>query len=221
MTASIPTAALGEQVYAQLLEAILDCSLRPGSEVFEGELAERYAVSKSPVRDALIRLRSDGLVEVSARRGYRIKPVSLADVVEMYAMRMIYERAAVTGVIQHADDAALAALDRFNTSENAGDLRRWVLENRDFHSALAQLSGNSRLHHAARKLMEESDRIMHMGLSAKPHQDPIPRFGQAHAEIIAAIQERKKRVALALIAGHIEGSRDRALRALRAQPIVM
>jgi DNA-binding GntR family transcriptional regulator len=69
--------------------------------------------------------------------------------------------------------------------------------------------------------MEESDRIMHMGLSAKPHQDPIPRFGQAHEEIIAAIQERNKRVALALIAGHIEGSRDRALRALRAQPIVM
>lgn len=212
---------LGERLYAELRQAILDCRLKPGAEIYESELASTYAVSKSPVRDALMRLRVDGLVDVAPRRGYRVKPVSIADVAEMYAMRLIYERASITELLKHADATAFAELDRFSRSDHAADLAAWITENREFHATLARLSGNMRLYRSTCKLLEESDRIMHLGLTVKPYPEPTPRFGHAHAEIIDAIQRREKRSALALISGHIEGSRDRALKALRAEPVVV
>lgn len=214
-------APLGERLYAELRRSILDCRLRPGADIYENELATRYAVSKSPVRDALMRLRVDGLVDVAPRRGYRVKPVSVADVAEMYAMRLIYERAAITELLRLSGAAVFAELDRFSTSDHAADLSAWIAENREFHSTLARLSGNMRLYGATCRLLEESDRIMHLGLTVKPYPEPTPRFGQAHAEIIEAIQRREKRRALALISGHIEGSRDRALKALRAEAVVV
>lgn len=211
---------LGERLYAELRQAILDCRLAPGAEVYESELARSYAVSKSPVRDALQRLRVDGLVEVMARRGYRIKPVSLTDITDLYELRFAYERQSLTGLIERADDVALASLDRFKAYDHGGDLGAWIAANREFHTTLARLSGNARLHEATRKLLEEADRVMHLGLSVRARPAPPPRFGQGHDEIIAAIQRRDRRRALALMSGHVEASRDRALAALRAQPVV-
>jgi DNA-binding GntR family transcriptional regulator len=213
-------AGLGERLYAELRQAILDCRLPPGAEVYENELARSYAVSKSPVRDALQRLRVDGLVEVMARRGYRIKPVSLADIADLYELRLAYERQSIAGLIARADDATLAGLERYRAYEHGGDLAAWIAENRAFHTTLARLSGNARLYEATRKLLEEADRVMHLGLSARARPAPAPRFGQGHDEIIAAIQRRDRRRALALIGGHVEASRDRALAALRALPVV-
>lgn len=214
-------AGLGERLYVELRQAILDCRLRPGAEVYENELARSYAVSKSPVRDALLRLRVDGLVEVIARRGYRIKPVSLADIADLYELRLVYERQSLNNLIARADAATLSGLDRFRAYDHGGNLDAWIAENREFHTTLARLSGNTRLHEATRKLLEEADRVMHLGLTTKAEPAPAPRFGRGHDEIIEAIQHRDKRKAAALMTGHIEDSRDRALAALRAQPVIM
>ncbi|MDP6925550.1 MAG: GntR family transcriptional regulator, partial [Rhodospirillales bacterium] len=67
-----------DSVYSRIRADILTCGLAPGSRVFENDLAERYGVSKSPVRDALLRLQEHGLVEVLPRKGYLIRPISLA-----------------------------------------------------------------------------------------------------------------------------------------------
>lgn len=220
-TTTSSEAGLGERLYVELRRAILDCRLRPGAEVYENELARSYAVSKSPVRDALQRLRVDGLVEVIARRGYRIKPVSLSDIADLYELRLVYERQALSNLITRADAAMLSGLDRFLAYDHGGNLDAWIAENREFHTTLARLSGNARLHEATRKLLEEADRVMHLGLSATAEPAPAPRFGRGHDEIIEAIQRRDRRRAAALMTGHIEDSRDRALAALRAQPVIM
>jgi DNA-binding GntR family transcriptional regulator len=211
---------LGEDLYARLRRAILNCTLAPGASVYEGELAEQYAVSKSPVRDALTRLRVEGLVQVEPRRGYRIAPISLADVREMYAMRLIYERASLAAVIEHATDAAIATLRPYARDRKVRDLRLWITENFAFHTRLAELSGVRRLHQSTQRLLEESERVIHMGLAAQHDLAPLPRFVQAHAEIIEAIAARDKRRALALVTAHIEGSRERALRSLGQLPVV-
>jgi GntR family transcriptional regulator, rspAB operon transcriptional repressor len=78
---------LREQIYEQLRADIVNCDLPPGSEVREGELALRFGVSKSPVRDALMHLQREGLVTAHPRQGYRVAPVSLADVDDMFHLR--------------------------------------------------------------------------------------------------------------------------------------
>ena len=98
-------------VYARLRDAILSCALAPGAQIHEQALAAQYKVSKSPIRDALLRLQEQSLVEVLPRRGYRVRPISVADAVEMYEMRELLERACVARAIDHASDAQLRALD--------------------------------------------------------------------------------------------------------------
>src|SRR5687768_13968406 len=75
---------LREKVYDQLRADMIACRLAPGTEIRESELALRFGVSKSPVRDALMRLEREGLVITLPRQGYRVAPVSVADVQDMF-----------------------------------------------------------------------------------------------------------------------------------------
>ena len=84
-----PVSLIRDDVHERMRAEILTCTLKPGSLVQENDLALRYGVSKSPVRDAFLRLSQQGLVEVLPRKGYRIKPISVADAAEMYEMRRL------------------------------------------------------------------------------------------------------------------------------------
>ena len=70
---------LRDNVYHSLRSDILSCRLPPGGEIRESELAERYEVSRQPVREALLRLEREHLVTVQPRQGYRVNPISLGD----------------------------------------------------------------------------------------------------------------------------------------------
>ena len=83
---------LREKVYEQLRADMISCKLAPGTEIREAELALRFAVSKSPVRDALMRLEREGLVITLPRQGYRVAPVSLTDVLDMFHLRAALEQ---------------------------------------------------------------------------------------------------------------------------------
>src|SRR5690349_12807913 len=124
-------------VYTQIRREILSCALAPGSKVFEQELAERFGVSKSPVREALLRLQEQNLVDVQPRSGYRVRPISLTEAGEMYEMRYLYERACVMRAITHASDAALASLNDHLLKKARVPTLEWIEANRQFHSSLA------------------------------------------------------------------------------------
>src|SRR5690606_30885126 len=100
-------------VFQQLRADILSCALRPGSQLQERQLVERFQVSKSPIRDALLKLEEQNLIEVLPRKGYRVKPVSVADARELYELRQLLERECVSGLIEDAAPAVLSALDEF------------------------------------------------------------------------------------------------------------
>src|SRR5690606_1198465 len=102
-------------VFQQLRADILSCVLRPGAQLQERQLVERFQVSKSPIRDALLKLEEQNLIEVLPRKGYRVKPVSVADARELYELRQLLERECVSGLIEHAAPDILAALDDFRT----------------------------------------------------------------------------------------------------------
>src|ERR1700759_1291081 len=104
---------LRENVYEMLRADILDCHLAPGDDVREQELASRYAVSRQPVREALLRLEREHLVTVQPRQGYRVNPISLSDARDLLRFRLALEPACVSEAFENAGAAALKGLDRF------------------------------------------------------------------------------------------------------------
>jgi len=87
----------------------------PGAEIREAELAVRFEVSKSPVRDALISLEREGLVITIPRQGYRVAPLSISDMLDMFHLRAALERANIERIIRNASDEQLQALDQFKS----------------------------------------------------------------------------------------------------------
>jgi DNA-binding GntR family transcriptional regulator len=210
---------VGEGVYQKLRREILICRLRPGVTLHEQDLAQRYRVSKSPIRDALLRLQEQNLIEVLPRKGYRVAPVSVADAGEMYEMRLLLECACATRAIDHASDTELASLDAFRTIRRGATLEQWVEYNRRFHLALAQTCGNRRLAGAATDVAEHFDRLTHVGL-IRLNRDALGGFVDEHCAIIDALQRRDRRAATSLIRSHIGSSRKRALASISRAEIV-
>ena len=89
--------SLTEQAYLALREQVITCELAPGTDVSEKELAERLAMSKTPVREAMGRLCLEGLMESFPRRGYQVSPVTVKDMNDLFAVRGILEGAAPSG----------------------------------------------------------------------------------------------------------------------------
>lgn len=207
-------------VYDQIRNDILSCKLAPGLAIYEQELAQRFGVSKSPVREALLRLQEQNLVEVRARSGYRVRPISLIEASEMYEMRLLYESACITRAITHASDDQIATLEDHLTKEPHLSAPGWIALNRRFHSALASICGNVRMADAAIKLNDQFDRFTFVSIGRLQQPLDFTRFSEEHAGIIEALRTRDKRRAVTIVRAHIEASRQRTLQALTNPAIV-
>ncbi len=207
-------------IYRLLRADILSCALRPGSQIQERQLCERFEVSKSPIRDALLKLEEQSLIEILPRKGYRVKPISLADARELYEMRLLLERECVGRMIDSAPDDALGSLDAYRAAPGADvELADWIEYNRAFHGAIADGSGNSRLARATRDVIEQFDRFTYTSVAQSGPQGRA-QFGAEHVALIDAIQKRDKRQALAIARDHVEASRKRVLDSLENPTVV-
>lgn len=205
---------LRDDVYTRLKRAVLTCELAPGTFVREQELAAQFGVSKSPVRDALHRLETEGFVEVLPRKGYRVAAISLEDALELYEMRFILESASVERAARTASQADLLSLDSFRPGPPTRVAREWIDHNRRFHLAIATICGNNRLMFATREIVLAFDRLTSASLSelqGPPSQGgaAFEKMDQEHSEIIDAMQSRNAGRAVALMQAHIEASRSR------------
>jgi DNA-binding GntR family transcriptional regulator len=207
-------------VYDRLRDEILNCRLAPGSQIFEQDLANRFGMSKSPVREALLRLRQEGLVEVKARSGYRISPISISQVNEMYEMRIMYETTCASLAVTHASEADIARLDAFETMAACTDIAGWTAMNRQFHMELAGICGNGRLARTAAEFIDQFTRFTHVSASRLRQPLRLGQFVGEHTAIVAAIRDRDRRRAQTILRNHIEASRRRILDALENPPIV-
>jgi DNA-binding GntR family transcriptional regulator len=207
-------------VYDRLRDEILNCRIPPGAQIFEQDLANRFGMSKSPVREALLRLRQQGLVEVKARSGYRVSPMSVAEVNEMYEMRIMYETTCAALAVAHASDEAIARLDMFRTAPKSNDVTDWTAMNRRFHMELAGICGNNRLARTAAEFIDQFTRFTHVSMSRLRQPLRLDKLLDEHAAVVVAIRDRDRRRAQSILKGHIETSRRRILDALSSPPIV-
>ncbi|MDE1933493.1 GntR family transcriptional regulator [Bradyrhizobium sp.] len=209
---------LRDNVYESLRADILNCRLAPGDDVREQELAQRYAVSRQPVREALLRLEREHLVTVQPRQGYRVNPISLSDARDLLRFRLALEPACVAEAIEHAPDKTLKALDDYRRF--SGDHEDFIAYNRAFHTALAYASGNRRMAGALCDLIGQADRLVRVSLANIRNHDPTRLVGE-HIELIEAMQRRDRRRAARLIKTHIHQTEKRVLPALKRNAVIV
>jgi GntR family transcriptional regulator, rspAB operon transcriptional repressor len=204
---------LRETVYDQLRADMISCALAPGTELREAELATRFDMSKSPVRDALMRLEREGLVITLPRQGYRVAPVSLGDVLDMFHLRAALERACVERIVRNASDEQLQTLDEFRQFDAAAWKGGFIAFNRAFHRRVAELGGNARMRDQLTDLIDLLERAVQVSVASINKGDPQALVLE-HVEIINALQARALKRAQRLAEQHTTAAGKRVSKAI-------
>lgn len=149
-TIPIPRATFASLVTDQLRDSIINGALEPGEQLSEVDLAQRFGVSRGPVREALQRLIQEGLLRSEPHRGVTIPVLTDEDVLDIYLAREALESAAVRHIIASSRSTAChEALDQHVTAmekaEAAGDWEAVGKADAEFHTALVEATGSQRL----------------------------------------------------------------------------
>jgi DNA-binding GntR family transcriptional regulator len=202
------TESLTERTYQLLRRDILSCVLEPGREVSEAELAEHLSVSKTPVREALGRLRLEGFVKTFPRRGYQIMPLTLADMEELFDVRKIIDGGCGELAAERITDDELDRLDALASASYdrkvMASLDQFVSTNRDFHLAIARASGSAKLHELVAKQLDELERFFYLGARIR---DLNTEVSSDHHKIVKVLRSRDPGAARRVMIEHNEATR--------------
>ena len=200
------TGSLGDQVYRAIKEDVLSARIGRDELLLEQALAERYGVSKTPVREALRLLAHEGLLRVLPRKGYMLRPVGIQDVVEVFELRRILEPALCAEAARRRTTEQLAKMEE--SVEIERHLRDPSLEEMErslgLHLLIAEATGNARATLMVRSLMDDAARM--------PRPIPVLTTGpkgpgvEEHARIVAAIAAGGSEEASAAMLAHLEAT---------------
>ncbi len=215
--ASVQTATTGvnESVYDALKRQILNNQLRPGYKLGHQELAESLGVSRTPIRESLERLYQEGFVVRVLNRGYYVAEISASEAHELYETREALEVYELRRSMERGITAAnLETLERINEQYHAligGELtRQRLLIDRNFHLALAGISGNQFL---CRTLASIFERLILKRRVDGYHDTGMVPYGE-HVELLNKLRLGNARAAERTLAHHIVGASNRLLRYL-------
>ncbi|EMN1929914.1 GntR family transcriptional regulator [Burkholderia ambifaria] len=206
------------EIYEQLKQMAVLYKIRPGERFNELELAERFNVSRTPIREALNRLVAENLLVFVPNRGFFIRELEGKDVFDLFELRRSIETTAVTLACERASDNDIKALRRFwkQVMKNAARMpsSELVVKDEQFHLELAALSGNA-----------EIGRVL-QGINARIHYvrwvDVDQRRNEAfteHLEILDALAERDAARCAALTDTHIRWRMEEITRVVQASVV--
>lgn len=200
--------ALAEDVYRRLKQEIFDFYLLPYDRFTETQLADRYQVSRTPVRDALYRLQREGYLDVEFRRGWSVKPLDFNQIDQLYDLRIVLECAAVERICASAEvHPELTVLrQHWLIDRDSWQIDMQVVADLDeqFHTQLVAASGNLEM---ARIHQEVTERIRIVRRLDFFKSARIEHTYLEHAAILNALQARKRDEALLLLRSHVEISK--------------
>ncbi len=203
---------LWESVADQLREEILDGRLAAGARLVEAELAERFGVSRGPVRDALRELAAEGLALDLPRRGTFVSSLTERDLEDVYVIRRAIEEAAVRLAIGRLRDEDAAELfDAVAAAEAAyggGDLAAAWEADMAFHRTYCRLSGNGRLLALFDDLASQTVLLMRTTLEARASLRWTPPV-ELHRAIAQAVAARDVDAAIHAVGAHYQYTQDR------------
>lgn len=217
--AAVRGASRATQAYCRLKEDILSNALPAGYQALEQEIAEQLQMSRTPVREALLRLQDEGLVEIVPRRGMRVKPVSIDDMREIYELLYCVEATAAellaarhlapdSQELQRLEEAT----DEMERCLKIDDLDGWAEADARFHRYLVEFCGNSRLAKIANALALQCHRVRLLTLRLRPrptdstsdHRAVVKAVRDHNEELAHDIQRAHRRRAMTLILDALE-----------------
>ncbi|MET7762023.1 GntR family transcriptional regulator [Streptomyces sp. NPDC005336] len=193
-----------ERVYTHVKQAVLDRSYEGGTLLSEGELAEAVGVSRTPVREALLRLEAEGLLKLYPKKGALVLPVSAQEITDVVETRLLVEQHAVAKVVP-AGEPLLVRLEELMEEQKehaaAGDLAAFAVADRCFHAEIVRAAGNGILAHLYDQLR---DRQLRMGV-ATMHAEPdrIAKNITEHTEILEALRAGDAGSAAGIVQRHV------------------
>jgi DNA-binding GntR family transcriptional regulator len=201
--------SMTSQLIVRFRDRILSGAYAPGSALRQDSLAAEFGTSKIPVREALVQLQSEGLVDIFPNRGFQVRPLASTELAEVFRLRLQIEPSAVArgaklaGPADHA--AARNALDQLNDASAAGEFGASGQLNRAYHLLLVV----PRLQPVAAEILSRLHTLAQRYVQA--HLRPEGRAKRAtreHAALLRAWSAGKSREARALMHAHIKSTRD-------------
>jgi DNA-binding GntR family transcriptional regulator len=178
-------------VHAAIRDAIVRAELPPGAKLSENELADRFGVSRTPIREALGRLRDDRLVQVVPQLGTFVARISIQAISDAHFIREALECAAIRPAAEQAGEEDMAALEENIRSQervqDSGDLDAWYLLDDAYHRYLCDLSGHPAVWAVSERAKSHLNRLRRISLSLP---DYLPEMVVEHREIATAVGAR-------------------------------
>ncbi len=207
--------SLSEEAYNRLRHEIQTGELAPGAMVSERELANRYEMSKTPVREAVTQVCREGLMQRLPGRGYIVSPITIKEIQDLFDMRLILELAAVEKILDEPSSDTMENLKKFSEIKYIHDEPKshivFLEANRNFHMTLAEATGNNRLVKSLESVLIDLDRLFHLGLRLR---DFSLEMADEHHELVTALENGDREAAKASIVGQITNSKNRILEAI-------
>lgn len=198
MTAQ-PQSTLREQIADSLRAALVKGELKPGQRVQEVEIAAQYKTSRTPVREALRQLESEGFVHIRPRRGAVVTPITARDIREFYDLKGLLEGYAAERAAACISDDDIKRMEEFNIkleqAYKAGDIQQIVQVHNAFHEIFINACGNERLSALIHNLVKQYQRFR----IALSHTSSVEDSFEIHKEIISAFKERDGEKAARLV----------------------
>jgi GntR family transcriptional regulator, rspAB operon transcriptional repressor len=192
------------QVYAALRQAIVRGELEPGQQLSENALATELGVSRTPVREALGRLRDERLVEIVPQLGTFVSRISPQAVGDAQFIREALECAAIRRAAELAGEDDIAVLEENLHSQDraqlAGDLDAFYLLDDDFHRALCDLSGHLAVWAVSERAKSHLNRVRRLSLGLP---DYLPEMISEHRSVVTSIAHRDPDSAEATLRHHL------------------
>lgn len=184
-----------------LRDEIISGQLPAGSNLRQQHVAQRFAVSRIPVRDALRRLAAEGLVRIEPNKGASVTTLSPSDLTEIYEMRIAAETLAIRKAIPHLTNAQLSKAEKLQDTLERAPIEQFGALNTEFHMALYRPCGRPRLLSHITTLGHAADRYLRIGAGSLGHAE------QSHIEhrhLLRACSERNEIAAVGCLTQHIE-----------------
>lgn len=212
-TSAGPAATLSEKVYRAFKRDIIHGVYQPGEALSEKELAERYKGSRTPVREAAVRLQNERLLRIVPNRGYFVSQITLQVLNDIYEFRCAIECAAAElAAAKGGDPESLRKLSDLSqvtcSPEDRESCVRFIEADTAFHMTVARLARNQMVLQAVSEARSQMERIMFAAIDINYYGEAP---GREHRDILKAIQERNPERARQRMYEHIMQSKDKVL----------
>ncbi|MBI4745133.1 MAG: GntR family transcriptional regulator [Deltaproteobacteria bacterium] len=221
------TQTLRERIVNILRESILKGTLKPGERVAESDLAEKYGISRTPIREAFRQLETEGFLKVIPRRGAEVTSLTEEDVREFYEVKSLLESYAAKVATDRLNEKDIKRLEMLNSSMERfarnDDIKGFFKADNDCHDIFIQKCGNDKLCNIIQNLLQQFQRFRiasfvikgRMEVSVDQHKDIIKACCDRDSNLVEQLVKRNAEYSAKLLAQRFQKSGEAVVKGVR------